>query len=40
MKAAEKDKNALEGAKNEAEHFLALKRDKAKKQHALYTKYM
>lgn len=40
VKAAEKDKNALEGAKEEAEHYLSLKKEKALKQHTLFSKYM
>ena len=40
MKVVEKEKDELEGAKNEAEEFLAMKKEMAKKQHTLYQRYM
>jgi len=40
VKATEKEKTELEGAKDEAEHYLELQRGKAKKQRTLYSKYM
>lgn len=40
VKATEKEKSDLEGAKDEAEHYLSLQTEKAKKQQTLYSKYM
>ena len=40
VKAVEKEKGDLEGAKNEAEHYLSLQRNMATKQHRLYQRYM
>ena len=40
VKAVEKEKGDLEGAKNEAEHYLSLQREMASKQHTLYRRYM
>ena len=40
MKAVEREKNDLEAAKTEAEEYLALQADVAKKQCILYQKYM
>lgn len=40
VKTAEKEKVDLEGAKDEAEFYLSLQRNKAMKQHSLYSKYM
>ena len=40
VKAVEKEKGDLEGAKNEAEHYLSLQREMASKQHTLYQRYM
>lgn len=40
VKSIEKEKDELEEAKKEAEEFLAMKTDVAKKQHTLYQRYM
>ena len=40
VKAVEKEKGDLEGAKNEAEHYLSLQRNMATQQHRLYQRYM
>ena len=40
MKAVEKEKDDLEGAKNEAEEFLAMKKNKAKEEYMLYQRRM
>ena len=40
MKAVEHEKNDLEAAKTEAEEYLSLQADIAKKQCILYQKYM
>ena len=40
VKSTEKEKDELEEAKKEAEEFLAMKTDVAKKQHTLYQRYM
>lgn len=40
VKVVEKEKNELEGAKNEAEEFLALQRDVARKQLTVFQRYM
>ena len=39
-KAVEKEKLDLEGAKDEAEQYLEMQKDVAKRQHALYQRYM
>ncbi|XP_019848995.1 PREDICTED: structural maintenance of chromosomes protein 4-like [Amphimedon queenslandica] len=38
-RAVEKEKDSLEGAKNEAEHYLSLKKEAALKQYTLYERY-
>ncbi|XP_065911796.1 structural maintenance of chromosomes protein 4-like isoform X2 [Dysidea avara] len=40
VKSTEKEKDELEEAKKEAEEFLAMKTDVAKKQHTLYQRYI
>ena len=40
MKVVEKEKDDLEGAKNEAEEFLAMKKNKAKEEYTLYQRRM
>ena len=40
VKVVEKEKDELEGAKNEAEEYLAMKKDMAKQQYTLYRRYM
>ena len=39
VKAVEKEKNELEGAKNEAEEYLVMKKDVTLKQYTLYERY-
>ena len=40
MKVAEKDKDDLEGPRNEAIEYLTVENDIARKRHVLYQKYM
>ena len=40
VKAVEKEKSGLEGAKKEAEEYLAMKTQASRKQHSLYQRYM
>ena len=40
VKAVEKDKDELEGARNEAVEFLTIENDIVKLKHTLYQKYM
>ena len=39
VKAVEKERNSLEGAKKEAEEFLAMQKDVSLKQYRLYERY-